>query len=238
MLDSIRQLLEIQDRDQRLAKLEAQLRAVPVEKKRAETELLAGEQGLATVRDQIRTAEKIVKSVELDIETVRIRMRDFQSKSAMIKSNDEYKAALHQIETCRLQVVGLEDKQLVAMGDLEKAKYTLEQENHKLEATRQRVKSAVEDLETRARNCRLEVEKMRAARKPFLEALPPEICSRYERMRSGRGAQDPNYRALVPVRSGTCGGCNMNVTAQIRVNAVKGQLPACANCGRLLFVEE
>ena len=154
MLDSIRQLLEIQDRDQRLAKLEAQLRAVPVEKKRAETELLAGEQGLATVRDQIRTAEKIVKSVELDIETVRIRMRDFQSKSAMIKSNDEYKAALHQIETCRLQVVGLEDKQLVAMGDLEKAKYTLEQENHKLEATRQRVKSAVEDLETRARNCR------------------------------------------------------------------------------------
>ena len=236
MQDWMQHLLILQDKDLRIAKIEAQSRAVPEEKKKATDEIAAEEAAVAAAKDNVRTAEKAIKSMEIEVETVRTRMQDFLSKSAMIKNNEEYRAALHQVDTCRQQISEFEDRELQAMEDLDRAKRVFDAENKKLAAARQRITAVLTDLDTRLANCEQELLKMRQERDGLAAAVPADALRRYDRIRMTRLNNDA--RAFVPIRNGACDGCHMNVTAQVRVNANKAQTSSCPNCGRLLYVEE
>ena len=230
-------LLDLQERDMRMAKIEAMVRSVPAEKAAAEGELKAAEAGLLAAKEGVKNAEKAIKAVELDVETIRGKMRDFQTKTASIKKNDEYQAALHQIEACKKQITAQEELQMTAMEGLEGARQVLAVEEKKLAAAKQRVAGMLGDLDVRFKNCSAELERMKAERTGTLANVPADFQQRYERLRSSKygGAN----RVLVPIRAnGSCDGCRMNVTAQLRVNAAKGQLATCNNCGRLLYAED
>jgi len=236
MQDWMQHLLILQDKDLRIAKIEAQSRAVPEEKKKATDEIKAEEAAVAAAKENVRTAEKLIKSMEIEVEIVRTRVRDFLSKSAMIKNNEEYRAALHQVDTCRQQISEFEDRELQAMEELDQAKRVLDAENKKLAAARQRITAVLADLDTRLANCEQELQKMRQEREGLVVAVPEGALRRYDRIRTTRLNNDA--RAFVPIRNGACDGCHMNVTAQVRVNANKAQTSSCPNCGRLLYVEE
>jgi predicted nucleic acid-binding Zn-ribbon protein len=230
-------LLELQDRDMRMAKIEAMVRSVPAEKAAVEGELKTAEAALLAAKEGVRNAEKAIKAIELEIETIRGKMRDFQTKTATIKKNDEYQAALHQIETCKKQIAAQEELQMTAMEALEAAKGAFAAEEKVMAGAKQRVAGMLGDLETRFKNCSAELERMRGVRREILGGVPAEFQQRYERLRASKfGGVN---RVLVPIRAnGSCDGCRMNVTAQIRVNAAKSQLATCSNCGRILYIED
>jgi len=236
MHEWMQNLLRLQEKDLRLAKIEAQVAAVPREKTKATDEIKADEALVTAAKEAVRTVEKAIKSAEIDAEELRTKMRDFQSKSAMIKNNEEYKAALHQADACRKLVMQCEDLQIKGMEELERAKRALDLESKKLAAARQRVDEIVADLDTRVRNCQGEIDKLKQERQAFLPGIPADMLKRYDRLRQGRFSAE--HRSFVPIRDGVCDGCHMNVTAQVRVNTIKGQLCSCGNCGRLLYVED
>lgn len=236
MQDWMQNLLTLQEKDLRIAAIEAQVRAVPGEKKKATDEVKAEEAAVATAKEQVQTAQKTIKSMELEVEGIRTKMQDFLSKSAMIKNNDEYRAALHQIETCKQHIAEFEDRQLTAMEELDQAKRVQDAENKKLAAARERVTGVVKDLDTRLDVSQQELEKAKQERAGLVTGIPEEALRRYDRIRTTRLSND--VRTLVPIRNGACDACHMSVTAQIRVNANKAQVAACPNCGRLLYIEE
>ena len=61
-----------------------------------------------------------------------------------------------------------------------------------------------------------------------------EYLSRYERI-----LKHKNGLALVPVDSGSCGGCQINITPK-QVNTIKmnEQLVFCEMCARILYLED
>ena len=58
MQEWMQSLLELQERDMRMAKIEAQVRSVPVEKAAAEGEQKAAEAGVQTAKDDVKNAVK------------------------------------------------------------------------------------------------------------------------------------------------------------------------------------
>ena len=157
MHDWTEKLLLLQEKDLRIARLEEQLQAVPVEKARASQELQETQVAVTAAQEQVRTEEKAIKVLELDVESTRTKMRDFQSKSAMIKNNEEYRAALTQIEACRQRVSEIEDQELAAMERLDQARRELDRCQKLMAACKQRVGERVVDLDTRLQNCSSEI---------------------------------------------------------------------------------
>lgn len=237
MIEWMQLLLKLQEKDLRIGKIEAQLKAVPEEKAHLASDLTAEEAQVAAAKEKVKAAEMSIKALEIEAQGLQTKTREFQSKSAMIKSNEEYRAALSQIETCKQQIRLLEDKELVSMEELEQARRFLDAEKKKLAAAHQRVKETGADLDIRARNCQGELEKMNQERLGMLEGIAGDVLRFYDRMRARR-LQDPEHRAFVPIRNGACDGCHMNVTAQVRVNVSKGQMGTCQYCGRILYVED
>ena len=237
MHEWVERLLAVQEKDLRIEKLEAQIRSVPEEKARAQQLLVDGEKGVEEAHRALQEEEKALHSLEIEVDGIEAKKRDFQAKSTMIKNNEEYRAALHQIETCNHQIASLEDRELELMEKIEEARRLLERRRKEFEATRERVANMVRDLDIRLENCRKQVEKLREGREAALHEIDAQIVKRYERLRQSRRNYRSDGRILVSVRDDVCDRCRMNVTAQVRNDARKGLPVSCQNCGALLYHE-
>ncbi len=240
MYEWVQKLLAVQEIDLRLDRLREQAASVPEEQAKLARMLEGEEHELARAREAVRGIEKELKTLEMEADGLRARRADFQTKSAMIRNNDEYKAALLQIEQCTKLVADLEDQQLAVMERLEAARGEVEAALRRLEAARARAQEMEADLQKRLANAEAQIAQLLAERGPALAGIDPETVRRYDRLRASPARQNSrDRRALVPVRDGVCcDRCRMNVTAQTRMNARKGQPVTCENCGTMLYHDE
>jgi len=240
MHEWVGKLLAVQEIDVRLDQLREQVESVPQEARRVVEALRAEEAKVTEAKAALQDVEKAIKAIELEAEGLRTRKADFQKKSAMIKSNEEYRAALLQIEQCDKLIADLEDKQLGVMERLEAARSGVTAAHRNLEAARARADEAKGDLKTRLSNAQSQIDALEAERKPALDGIAPDLLRRYDRLRSSTARKhQANQRALVPIREGVCcDRCRMNVTAQTRMNARKGMLVCCEHCGTMLYFED
>lgn len=230
----IGKLLELQEKDLRIIKLRRQLAETPEEKNKVDDDLKAAEAKLGEAKQRVAETEKAIRNLEAEVDSFQTKLREFQSKSTMIRDNHEYRAALDQIEKCRVKISECEDRELELMERREKDNQALAQERKKFEAQKKRSQQMIEDLEARENNSKKRIEELESTRQELLEFVPMDKRSRYERMISRSKGQP----VLVPIQAADmCGNCHMNVSAQDRVNAKNGCLVLCQNCGALLYCE-
>ena len=111
----VEKLVELQDIDLKIAKLELQLGELPKRQAEAELQYKAEADALAAATNDLKQAEVAAKGIETQITTARDKKRDFQAKTITIKNNDEYRAAILQIEMMDKAIADLEEKQIEAM---------------------------------------------------------------------------------------------------------------------------
>lgn len=233
----VEHLLEIQRIDIRMAKLQAQFDSVPGDQAAAEELQRSDEQRLAAAREEVMRLEKELKSIELDAAGLQEKKNNLQSKSAMIKNNEEYRAAMHQIDQFDHLIGQIEDRQLELMDEIEQARTSLADCQRHLDVTKRRVAEVKGDLEKRRQASEAALAEMDAIRQPALAAVDGQAAQRYERLRNS-GRSRTGQPVLVPIRDEVCGRCRMNVTAQLRMNALKGMPVTCQNCGAMLYNED
>lgn len=237
MYEWVEKLLSLQEKDMRIARLEEQIRGVPAEKEHAQTLMRDAEEASIAAKAQVQTDEKAIKVVEVEVESVLAKMRDFQAKSALIKSNEDYRAAIAQIDGCKKQISDLEDRELVLLESLDESRVALAKRTKELKATRERITELCSDLDTRAKNCQAQLASEQQARQAQRAELPAATVKRYERQWATR-REAVDKRVFVPVREDCCDRCHMKVTAQVRMNVRKGQAQGCEMCGAMLYFED
>jgi predicted nucleic acid-binding Zn-ribbon protein len=240
MHDWVESLLALQELDIRMAKMDEQLRSLPEKRKEAEKQYAAESEALNIAQAAYKEAELASRKYDGEISALQEKKRTFQAKSALIKNNEEYRAALLQIELCDHAVAELEEKQIEAMLALDgmKEKVLLCEQN--LASGKKRAEGILEDLKTLAANCQAQNDELQARRpellKPFAERYPDEpYLERYTRLRAGRG--NPTTPCVVPVLDESCGRCRMKVTAQLKNDTINGKLVLCPNCSAMLYYE-
>jgi predicted nucleic acid-binding Zn-ribbon protein len=105
---------------------------------------------------------------------------------------------------------------------------------HDAELTDLRKQVAEEDKRAREEGAELELilSKARKQREDLAGRVRPDVMKRYQHIRAKRGL------AVVPVRNGTCAGCNMSIPPQLYNQLIRGeQLFACPLCHRLIYYE-
>ena len=230
-------LRNVQERDTRIARLRAQVLAVPDDKEKAQATLREAKEAVDQAKTDLQDVEKSIKKLEIQVDTIDAKQKDFQAKSLMIKDNDEYKAAMHQIETCNRQKSDLEDQELVLMEQLELAKSRLVAERKRYEAVEKRIGQLLGDLDSRMKNCQDQVDKLQAKRDEMIKDVPADAAARYERIIRSRLKMGVEPLAFAPIQEYTCASCHMNIPPQVRMNAIKGLVVACPNCSVLLYAE-
>jgi predicted nucleic acid-binding Zn-ribbon protein len=170
--------------------------------------------------------------LELDADALKDRIGKVRAQQNETRSNDQYKAYEHQIETSQREISRLEDQQLELVEQSESASKQFAIATSAYAALKAESDRQLADLTAREKNLASELAVATEARATAATGVDdPAVLSRYDRLLKTKGDN-----VIVGVAGGVCGGCHMKLPTQSVVSA-KGQseLVACPSCSRILY---
>ena len=235
MLESIRQLLILQERDVKLHKLMQEIESVPLEEKRIEEHLAKQTQKHLELKTLAAKIEADRRDLDNQVLSQKTLIGKYRSQQLETRKNEEFQALGHEIARTEEGIVALEDRELELMEKVEAAQKGVAAEalhvkeyTKTAETQRASLKARLETAISR----RTELEKEIA---DLAATIDPSLLDIYRRILHRK--QDS---AIVPlVGDKTCGGCHVKVTHQIAISVRAGTtVTHCEQCGRILYQPE
>lgn len=212
--------------------MKIRLRDLPKEKHQAEKELEAEKTKIESAKTNIKETELEIKKVESKINGFKDKIKGFQDKSVLVKKNDEYRALMTEIETCKYHIEELETEQLGVMDKMEEQKKVLSNTEKAFKNIEIDVKETKEELDDLAASLESEIKKSMEQRKGLIEKVDSSVMPIYSRLIKKDG------EPLNPIKNGTCGNCHLKLTPQTLNDSKKGMITTCDFCGHLVYYPE
>ena len=234
MADQIEQLKHLQLLDGQLFQLRRQQREKPHELEQVEAEVASHETRAKAAEDQLSALQRAQKEKDLELQTREATIKKLQGQLFQVKTNKEYTAMQHEIDTLKADVSLLEETLLQGFDAVEQAtterqrqRQQLAQQQQRLAAERQRIEAELAQLDEQVAR----LERDRQALTPSVHVPTLVVYERILAIREGL--------ALVPLLNDSCGGCHRRLPPQV-VNQVylKADLVMCESCSRILYFDE
>lgn len=228
-------LVELQAVDTRLAELRAKLAAFPQRTAAVEARLENAKQQVAASKSALTQSLKDRKTFEMDVESWKERVRKYKDQSAQIKSNEAYRALLHEIETAEKEVAKSEDRLLDRMVAGEEFEGKLKDAEAALKTAEGEVTLERSKLQAEKAGIDGETGSLTAEREKVLAVVPAELLALYEQV-----ARRHHGIALAGVRGQSCGMCGFLVRPHLvqEMRRETDETFRCEGCGRILYYAE
>jgi predicted nucleic acid-binding Zn-ribbon protein len=228
----LEQLLVLQDRQQKIRQIQAEIKTLPLERTHLESQLAATEAGLDSLKLKARQVEVQRKNLELDVGTRNESIARLKTQQYQTRKNDEFQAIGHEIERYENEIRKLEDQELELMIEADKLKSEVEAADKSARATKDSISRQLADLETKSKSLGSQQQEFEREREALASKIDPDLLDQFERLFNSKGDA-----AIVAVEHGVCTGCHMKVTTATasRVKAGK-EIVNCEQCGRILYL--
>ncbi|MBB26183.1 MAG: hypothetical protein CMO39_00015 [Verrucomicrobiaceae bacterium] len=231
MLPEIEQLLIIQDRDQKITKLNSDIERLPLEEQQAKQRLKSVIESVNSAESEIKGNEVEISKIELDIDTRKDSITKLKNQQLETKKNEEFAAMEHSITNYQDEISQLEDSQLELMEKGEELNNSLEEAND-IHAKEQKVVDAeLAIIKERKIQFSKKIEELKSDREKIASNIDNDLLDQYNRIfKSKKGV------AVSELVNDICSGCHMKVTpttaGMVRAEKV---VSTCDQCGRILY---
>ncbi|MCX6905121.1 MAG: C4-type zinc ribbon domain-containing protein [Verrucomicrobia bacterium] len=231
MLQVIKNLLALQERDRKLMRVREELSRIPPERESLLTQAGATQTNLEACRLRARQIESGRKELELEVEAQKQMIQRYAGQQLQTRKNEEYRALAHEIEACEQHISGVEDRILGLMEEADQVRTATAVASREALETKQTVEKELAELARREAEHGRELAALEAGRTELAALVDAAALHRYERLLKSKGGQ-----VVVDIRHGVCGGCHMTLQRQNVVSCQADQeLVGCPNCGRILY---
>ena len=234
MHSELEQLLVLQDRQQKIRQIQAEIKTLPLERAHLESQLAATAAGFESLKLKGRQVEVERKKLELDVGTRTESIARLKTQQYQTRKNDEFQAIGHEIERYENEIRKLEDQELELMIEADKLKAEIDAADKSARATKESISRQLTDLETKSKALGSQRQELESDREALAAQIDPDLLDQFERLFNSKGDA-----AIVAVEHGVCTGCHMKVTTATaaRVKAGK-EIVSCEQCGRILYLGE
>src|SRR6185369_657608 len=166
--------------------------------------------GLDRAKTRVKEIESQRKELELEVESKKQQIIKYANQQFQTRKNEEYRALAHEIDTCKAEIVKIEDREIELMEQGEAAQKEVVRATQTAGEARRVVEDQMGQLGTREQNLKAELIELEANREELAGAVDEIARSRYERLVKNKGEN-----VLVGVQHGVCGGCHMKLPPQL-----------------------
>jgi uncharacterized protein len=231
MLADVQHLMELQRADREILRLNQEIAALPKRVAAIEEKLAGTKAGLERARAAVKVDEAARRKYESAILDLQGKISKYRDQSLAVKTNEQYKALLHEIQFAEQDIKSNEDKILELMlnaeardKDVKAAELELKQEMAEIEKEKAGARErTVEDQKLLA-EWNIQRDRARAC-------VNEDLLRQYERVAKFRGS------GLAEVRDQKCMGCQVMLRPQTYNEVRNGQIVICESCQRVLYFD-
>jgi predicted nucleic acid-binding Zn-ribbon protein len=231
MLETIERLLILQDRDQKIRRVQGELAHIEPQRQNLKVKAAAAQADLENAKLRVKQIESARKELELEVEGKKQMIARYANQQFQTRKNEEYRALAHEIETCKDAIFKIEDQEIELMEQGEAAQKEVLRSTQAANDARKLAEEQEARLGAREQNLQKELAELEANREALAAVVDDGARARYERLVRSKGEN-----VVVGVQHGVCGGCHMKLPPQLLVTCqAEKELVACSNCGRILY---
>jgi predicted nucleic acid-binding Zn-ribbon protein len=228
----LQRLIELEKIDREAIRLTEEVAGLPKRVAAIEAKLAEHKAAVEQAKARVKSNESSRRQNEADIKGFQEKIAKYRSQSSSVKTNDEYRALMHEVEFAEKQISACEDKILELM-------IGLENEEKALKVAEAELKTEAADVEKEKAEARVrtaEDEKLLVGLKTKRDELRAGVdysaLAHYDRVMRQRKS------AMAEAREQKCLACFVMLRPQtwqeVRTNE---QIVTCASCGRIFYFD-
>ena len=234
MHPDLKAVVEVQQLDQRVAELTVQIDSLPTQIQTLQSQLDDFIHTHEERKKRLAANLKERKDLEGDSKVIQEKITKHKDQLYQVKTNEQYRAMLKEIEGEEGNNRKIEDQILEKMIEAEDIQKHVQEAAARLEGEKARVAAEIKRLQDERQKELDERGRLQARRKEVAAALSGSVLALYERIRSYRPGA-----AVVEVRDGLCTACNVRLRPQVYNEVRTGEaVLTCENCSRILYYLE
>ena len=231
MNPDLKLLIELQEQDNTIKDLSADVQRLPKKIAEIEGQLYEHLQKREADQQALAKNQQARRKRENDIAALREKISHYRDQTLDVKTNEQYRALLHEIEFHETEVRKLEDEILAEMIESEALEKTLRESEQSLAVERSRAQEEIAATEKKIQEEENKLNDVRARREEAQQRLAADVYVRYERIAALR-----NGLAVTPASDGACQACYVRLRPQAYNNVkTNQQIVNCESCGRILY---
>ena len=229
----LKSLIELQAVDLRMIGIRERLDRFPKKLAEVEAGVTSAKQQVAAAKEALLTGQKERKTFEMDVDQWKERAKKYRSQSGEVKSNEAYKALLHEIQNAEDEVAKAEDRLLERM-------VSGEEYDRKVKAAEAAVKEVEasagkerQSIQAEYNATQKELTAAEAVRASAMAAVPEDLVDHYERIAKRHGGI-----AMAEIRGEGCGQCGVHIRPHVIQKLQRDgndEFFHCETCTRILY---
>jgi len=230
MLPDVQNLIALQNADREILRLKDEIAALPRRVAAIEQKLAGTRKALEDAKNAIKTGDAARRKYETAIQDQQQKISKYRDQSLEVKTNEQYKALMHEIQFAEQDIRLNEDKILELMVNAESREKDVKAAEAELKAEMAEIEKEKAEARQRTAEDEEQLAQWNAKRDTARAGVNPDLLRQYDRVAKYRGT------GISEARDQKCMACQVMLRPQT-YNEVRAatQVVACDSCQRILY---
>lgn len=231
MKDKLLVLIQLQECDNRIAKVLQSKELAPLRIQKLEDELRTVENQFKADEDQLEAFRKDRRQLEREIQELDGKIEKSSAKLTQIKSNKEYTAALKEIDDIKTIKFQTEEKAIQMMETAEELERKCKGHKETLKTLKDQSEKDKDAVKTELLGLEKDLDALQKERSQLCCDFDQGLLKKYVFLRERKGGL-----AISSVVTGVCQTCHMGIPPQKFNELIRGNdLMTCPHCNRIIY---
>jgi uncharacterized protein len=232
MLPEIENLLKLQNADKEICRLQDEIAELPKRVGAIEQKLAGTKAQLDRAQAAVKNDEAARRKFDSNINELRGKISKYRDQSLEVKTNEQYRALLTEIQFAETEILANEDKILELMVNADARDKEVKAAQTELKAETAEIEEEKEQARQRTAEDETLLTDWRAKREQLRSGVREDLLRHYERVSKFRGS------GIAEVRDQKCMGCQVILRPQTYNEVRSGkETVVCDSCQRILYFD-
>jgi predicted nucleic acid-binding Zn-ribbon protein len=225
-------LIKLQHLDTQIDEARRAIAAHPQRLADADARLSEARQAVEQAKQRLKDNQEARRALEKDVATFQGRISKFRDQQGAVKTNKEYQALGHEMETAAKDLAGVEEKVLERMMEADTIAADVTQVEAAMAAEQKLIDAEKKELVQELTSVEAALAKATEARSGLVGNINPRVMALFQQVGKAR----KGLAIVSTTRDGLCSACHVRLRPQVfQLVRANDTIIQCDSCQRILY---